>query len=167
MGRLLVVLLSIVWLSPVWCQNEKQKTSIAIAYHSARVESFTSLQINGELYKSISFESALGVGFRTTVLQGRLFPQFSVGVGYNLLRNSSEKLSLSPMINARISSYRLSPLTRLNYTEVMPGYSFMWGNRLRLVQSTFFGRGWENLQNEGNTISFWSFSVNLGVGYVF
>jgi hypothetical protein len=148
-----------------WTQ-EPQQTSLSISFQYGKVDAFTSLQFNGYVYKRITFESALGVGFRTTILQGRLFPQFSAGIGFNVLSNVSEKLSLSPMISGRISGYQLSPETRLNYTELMPGYSFTWGNRIRLVQSTFFGKGWESNQGSA-TFPFWTFSVNLGIGYVF
>lgn len=167
MQKWLVITVFFFFSTLCWTQMEKQKTSLALAYNYGKVESFSSFQLNGDLYKNIVFESSLGVGFRTTFLQGRLFPQFSVGIGYDLLRNASDKISVSPMISARISGYRLSPLTRLNYTEVMPGYSFAWGNRIRLVQSTFFGKGWESNHNNEISTPFWTFSVNLGVGYVF
>lgn len=148
-----------------WTQ-EPQQTSLSMSFHYGKVDAFPSLQFNGYVYKRITFESSLGVGFRTTILQGRLFPQFSAGIGFNLLSNVSEKLSLSPMISVRISGYQLSSQTRLNYIELMPGYSFTWGNRLRFIQSAFFGKGWESNQSD-ETFPFWTFSVNLGIGYVF
>jgi|GEM_PF-4374684 len=148
-------------------QEKKQETSLSIAFQFGKVESFPSLQLNGKLFKEIVYESSIGVGVRTTIFQGRLFPQFSLGVGYNVLHAVSDKVCLSPMISSRISGYRLSPQTRLSYTEVMPGYSFSWGTRIRLVQSAFFGKGWEWNQNNELLAPFWTFSVNLGIGYVF
>lgn len=148
-----------------WAQ-EQQKTSLSMGFQCGKIDAFTSLQFNGYVYKRITFESSLGVGFRTTILQGRLFPQFSTGLGLNVLSNVSEKLALSPMISGRISGYQLSSQTRLNYIEIMPGYSFTWGNRLRFVHSAFFGKGWESNQSD-ETFPFWTFSVNLGIGYVF
>jgi hypothetical protein len=148
-----------------WTQD-KQQTSLSMSFHYGKVDVFPSLQFNGCVYKRITFESSLGVGFRTTILQGRLFLQFSTGIGFNVLSNVSEKLSLSPMISGRIGGYQLSPETRLNYTELMPGYSFTWGKRIRLVQSAFFGKGWESNHSD-ETFPFWTFSVNLGIGYVF
>ena len=150
-----------------WAQEEEQQTSLTFSYQYGKLDAFPSLQLNGKLYKAISFESSLGVGFRTTILQGRLFPQFTAGVGYNVLGAISEKIALTPLISTRVSGYRLSPLTRLQYCELMPGYSFMWGSRVRLVQSAFFGKGWEWSQDNQAAISFWTFSVNLGIGYVF
>jgi len=148
-----------------WAQD-KQQTSLSMSFQYGKVDAFPSLQINGYVYKRITFESSLGVGFRTTILQGRLFPQFTAGIGFNVLSNVSEKVALSPMISGRISGYQLSPETRLNYIECMPGYAFTWGNRIRLVQSAFFGKGWETNQGD-QTFPFWTFSVNLGIGYVF
>lgn len=167
MAKLLFIALVVLFSTFSWTQEEKQKTSLAFAYHYGKVDAFPSLQLNGELYKKIAFESSLGLGFRTTVLQGRLFPQFSVGVGFNVLNKVSKNLTLSPMISSRISGYRLSPQTRLSYTEIMTGYSLTWGNRIRLVQSSFFGKGWEWNQNNEVIAPFWTFSVNLGIGYVF
>jgi len=155
------------WFSAFSFAQERKNTSISFVYQLAKVESYPSIQINGQFWNAATFESSVGVGLRTTVLQGRLFPQFSVGLGYNVLHSMSKKLQLSPVVMSRFSGYRLSPQTRLNYIEGMGGYTLSFGERVRLVQSAFFGKGGEWDQNNELLASFWTFSVNLGIGYVF
>lgn len=155
------------WISAFSFAQEEKNTSISLVYQLAKVESYPSIQVNGQFWNAITFESSVGVGLRTTVLQGRFFPQFSAGLGYNIFHSMSKKLQLSPMVMTRFSGYRLSPQTRLNYFEGMGGYTFCYGERVRLVQSAFFGKGGEWNQNNELLASFWTFSVNLGIGYVF
>jgi len=155
------------WFSAFSFSQERKKTSISFVYQLAKVESFPSIQVNGQFWNAAIFDSSVGVGLRTTFLQGRLFPQFSAGLGYNVLHSMSKKLQLSPMVMSRLSGFRLSPQTRLNYIEGMGGYTLSYGERVILVHSAFFGKGVEWNQNNELLASFWTYSVNLGIGYVF
>jgi hypothetical protein len=83
-----------------------------------------------------------------------------------LLRNK-EKWKLIPMIKSRTTMIDLSENSRLSYLEGYAGYSLIFGSKWYLTHGAFLGRGVEFYKDINSSVSYWSYSVNLGFGYEF
>lgn len=61
----------------------------------------------------------------------------------------------------------LSENSRLSYLEGYVGYSLIFGSKWYLTHNAFLGKGIEFYNDINSRESFWSYSVNLGLGYEF
>lgn len=132
----------------------------------SKLDYFHNIQINTEIFDFLSVESSIGVNANKAYFLSSFAPQFSLGFGYDLLRDS-KKWKVIPMIKSRTTMIDLSANTRLNYLEGYIGYSLIYGNQWYVTQASFFGRGVEYYKSIKSKVGFWSYSFNLGVGYAF
>jgi hypothetical protein len=132
----------------------------------SKLDFFHNIQLNADLFDFLSIEASIGVNANKTYFQRSFSPQFSIGIGYDLLRKS-EKWKLIPMIKSRTTMIDLSENTRLNYLEGSLGYSLIFGNDWYVLQGAFFGRGIEFYNTIDSQVKYWSYSIYLGFGYEF
>lgn len=127
---------------------------------------FHNIQINTELFNVLSIESSVGVNTNKTYLQQSFAPQFSLSIGYNVLRNS-KSWKLIPMVKSRTTMIDLSENSRLGYLEAYVGYSLFYGKKWFVTQGAFLGRGKEFYNTFDSQVNYWAYSIYLGIGYEF
>jgi hypothetical protein len=132
----------------------------------SKLNIFHNIQVNTELYKFLSVEASIGVNANKTYFQRSFAPQFSIGIGYDLLRNT-RKWKLVPMIKSRTTMIDLSENSRLSYLEGYAGYSLIFGSKWYLTQGAFLGRGKEWYNSIDSEVNYWAYSFYLGFGYEF
>jgi hypothetical protein len=146
--------------------SSKKGVLLSTNAEMSKLNFFHNIQINTELYDVLSIESSVGVNANKTYFQQSFAPQFSLGMGYDLLKNT-KRWKLIPMIKSRTTMIDLSQNTRLNYLEGYLGYSLIYGGKWYFTHGAFFGRGVEFFKSIDSQVHFWSYSVNLGLGYEF
>jgi hypothetical protein len=130
----------------------------------SKLNYFHNIQVNTEMFKLLSVESSIGVNVNKTYFQRSFAPQFSLGVGYNLLRNT-KKWKLIPMIKSRTTMIDLSENSRLSYLEGYMGYTLLFGGDWYITQGAFLGRGKEWYNSISSQEDYWAYSVYIGFGY--
>lgn len=124
---------------------------------------YNGLTWHSDFYKGVMVNMSLATKFRHLVL-GKFTPLVSLGVGYDVLRNR-EKLKFIPGFRGQLITSRLSQNSVANNLEMLVGYTFIWGNRFRFVQGSYYGLGNESSSNFNVLYS--SFVVHIGFGYAF
>lgn len=132
----------------------------------SKLDFFHNLQVNTELYSFLSLEASVGVNVNKTYFQRSFAPQFSLGIGYDLLK-SKNRWKLIPMIKSRTTMIDLSESSRLKYLEGYFGYSLAFGEKWYVTQGAFFGRGKEWYNTIDSQVNYWAYSFYLGFGYEF
>ncbi|MBI1838084.1 MAG: hypothetical protein HYR91_12550 [Flavobacteriia bacterium] len=127
----------------------------------------------GISYKRNKFDyfSSIKLGIIKTFFQQRISPRFSVGVNYYLIEKS--KIQLKPTISYNFSYLNYNH-TKSNYhywNELLMGYQFLIGKKIKLTQSTTLGPASEKyhseILNKWERVYFLGYTLNIGVLYEF
>jgi hypothetical protein len=146
---------------------QTRKTTIFSTHlETSKLDFFHNIQLNTQLYNFLSVESSIGVSISKTYFQQSFSPQFSLGLGYDVLRRSN-KWTLIPMIKARTTMIDLSENARLSYLEGYLGYSLIYGEKWYVTHGGFLGRGVEFYNTFNSQAFYWSYIISLGIGYEF
>ncbi len=119
--------------------------------------------------QKLEYTAGFGIGINRTFFQKRFFPMIGISGSYYFLNRS--KFQLGPTILFQGSVLKVNRQTKyLNYyNQLFAGYTFAFGNRLKVYQSTFYGVNFENYYS-----LFWdrykmknsfNFSVQIGLKY--
>ena len=146
----------------------QSKKSIVLSMNAemSKLNFFHNIQVNTQLYSFLSLEASVGVNVNKTYFQRSFAPQFSIGIGYDLLK-SKNRWKLIPMIKSRTTMIDLSENSRLKYLEGSVGYSLAYGEKWYGTQGAFIGRGKEWYNTIDSQVNYWAYSLYLGFGYEF
>jgi hypothetical protein len=144
--------------------NVNAQSMIGTSIRYQTIESFHVLNYEYQFENKITFSSDGGYGLRTTLLQSRPHLGFGIGGGYNLIPRESN-FNLSIALRTGFSGYRLSPTTSVFFTEFSAGYSFSYGEKLKLLHSGFMGRTIEGAEASTARFSYYSWIFSIGIGY--
>lgn len=144
----------------------KKSVILSMNAELSKLNYFHNIQINTELYDIFSLEVSTGVNANKTYFQQSFAPQFSLGIGFDLFRNTN-KWKLIPMIKSRTTMIDLTESSRLSYLEGFIGYSLIYGKKWYGIHGAFAGRGVEFYNSVDSQVQFWSYSIYLGFGYEF
>jgi hypothetical protein len=147
-------------------QKEKayfpQSISVTSAYQNEDI--FISAGLGDCLFNFLEVEVRYGIGSRRTFFQQSLFSKIDLLVYCNLLK--TKRVKLGPCIqftNMSLSQRILKPIQRYNSTEI--GYVFTFGNKYKVIQSSFLG-----LRNTGyvpinKRYSYVGYAFQIGLMY--
>ncbi|PHR47712.1 MAG: hypothetical protein COA32_07085 [Fluviicola sp.] len=154
--------------SPFSQDTIQSKNSIVLSMNAemSKLDFFHNIQVNTELYNLLSLEASVGVNVNKTYFQRSFAPQFSIGIGYDLLK-SKNRWKLIPMIKSRTTMIDLSESSRLRYLEGSVGYSLAYGEKWYVTQGAFIGRGKEWYNTIDSQVNYWAYSFYFGFGYEF
>ena len=121
----------------------------------------------GHHWRHFQFTPKFEIGMTSTFKQSRLFPRYSIGTGYFVLR--SKTLELGPELTYAYSRLRLTNngKTAHHWNEILFGYRLQVGRAIKLVHSA--NCGWMNESFYNNTlnkrVNFNSFGFYAQVGF--
>lgn len=145
-------------------KNSFTPKSISISSSYQNEDIFISFGGGYRLLKSLEGELRYGIGARRTLFQASLFSKLDVVFRYNVLR--SKRWNLGPTLQfstMRLSPRIFKPIQRYFSAEI--GYFISFGEKLKLIQSSYFGfRSTEFVPVE-NRYPYKGFAFQIGFSY--
>lgn len=151
----------------VSAQNERN-SFVGASFQYNSLDFFLAINYSSQIRK-FEFNGGLGVGINRTFFQQRLFPMIGISGSYYFLNRP--KFQLGPTIIFQSSLLKVNSKTaNLNYyNQLSGGYTFAFGNRLKVYQSIFYGFNFESYYstflNKYNTLKGYKFSAQIGLKY--
>jgi hypothetical protein len=158
------LLFSIVQIS---AQTEKiELGGVSVQYNS--LDLFV-LANYGHLYKKFEYNLGFGLGINRTFFQKKILPIAGISGSYYFL--NKDRIQLGPTFLYQFSYLRFKGQDHMDqyYNQISVGYTFAFGKKLKVCQSTFYGLNLETyystfLKNY-NTLNSLKFSAQIGLNY--
>lgn len=136
-------------------------TSLGLSAGMARGELFMGLEGNTFLTKRFIMDLFLGTSLRKLSL-GHFTPSVAVGASYDLFREFPD-FTFGPSINSRFTSINYSKDQSSSLFEGAIGYQLIWGDRIKLLNGAYYGRGIES--GPYTPVEYRTYWLTLGVLY--
>lgn len=148
-------------------QTEKIKfVGLKVQYNSLDLYVLTHY---GHQYKKFEYNVGFGLGINRTFFQKKTLPIAGIAGSYYFL--NKDRIQLGPTFLYQFSYLRFKGQDYMDqyYNQISVGYTFAFGNRLKVCQSTFYGFNLETyystFSKNNNTLNSFKFSAQIGLKY--
>jgi len=119
--------------------------------------------------KKAEFGTGLGFGINRTIFQQRLFPHVAISGSYYFLNREKFQLGPTLLFQSCILKVNSQKSHYYYYNQFFLGYTLIFGKRLKVYQSTFYGDYLETyyseILNKFNTFHRMNFAAQIGLKY--
>jgi hypothetical protein len=144
------------------------KSFIGATFQYNSLDFFLNVNYSRQI-KKVEYSAGLGFGINRTIFQQRLFPHAAISGSYYFL--DKEKFQLGPtlLFQSCILKVNSQKAHYYYYNQFFAGYTVVFGKRLKVYQSTFYGVYLESYYstflNKFNTFSRMNFAAQIGLKY--
>ncbi len=148
-------------------QSEKiEFVGMSVQYNSLDLFVLTNY---GHQYKKFEYNFGFGLGINRTFFQKKILPVAGIAGSYYFL--NKDRIQLGPTLLYQFSYLRFKGQDNMDqyFNQISAGYTFVFGERLRVYQSTFYGVNLETYHstylNKYKTLNSLKFSAQIGLKY--
>lgn len=147
------------------CQENKHQVFINGNIH--RIDYYIGLGY-AYSFKQHSIKGSINIGISTNIIQRTLASRNELAYQYDFLK--AKKWNLGPSLQYGLIYYPIIQHKNIHwYQDVQFGYTFAYGDKIKLLQSALGGVIFENYKRQNlkawGSIQAFSFQISLGLAY--
>lgn len=163
---LLLYLIIVVFYSVSWAQEETNVNQFYIVkdVEKRKFDWFHGVQFKAFFYERIDITLNASLGIQTTYFQQAFYPTVGFRGGYRIWK-PNERLLFFTGMRFDYMTYKIGAKQRIHQVESGIGYQLLYGNKLKLIQSSYINLGTERHSFAPYSWSYLGYGIEVGVCY--